>query len=244
MYPTICKIGPVAIHSYGVMVAIAAIVCSLLMAKEAKRISLKPDDIFDLVFWAVLGGILGGRIFYIFLNWSYYMTQPLEIVMVQKGGLAWQGSFIFGTAVVLGMIRYKKWRVLVMVDFIAPYLALGHAIGRVGCFLNGCCYGRHADWGVYFPVHADHLHPTQLYEMALLIGLFFVLKKSQGMHEKIPGAVFALYLIFAPAIRFGVEFFRADHQPLFLNLSIFQYVSLCLFFVGIITYLYLRRKHA
>jgi phosphatidylglycerol:prolipoprotein diacylglycerol transferase len=241
MFPTICRIGPVAIHSFGVMVAIAAIICSLLMARESKRFGMSPQDVYDLVFWSFLGGIIGARIFFILLNISFFMETPSEILMLQNGGLAWQGGLVGGALVVFLFIRYKKWPVLRTADFVAPYLALGHAIGRVGCFLNGCCYGKEVTWGIFFPVHHAHLHPTQLYEMLLLTALFFGLRHAQKVLGKSQGGVFALYLMLSSLIRFSVEFFRADHQPLFLNLSVFQYVSVVIFVVGTVMFLYIRR---
>ena len=244
MHPTICKIGPVSIHSYGVMVALSAVICSVLMAREAKRLSIRAQEIYDLVFWVLLSGIVGARIFYIFLNFKFFLANPGEVLMIQRGGLAWQGSVVMGFLAVVFFIKRAGWRLPVILDFLGPYLALGHAIGRIGCFFNGCCYGKEFHWGIYFPVHQARLHPTQLYEMILLIVLFFVLKRIQKPLEKIPGQVFALYLMTASAVRFGVQFFRADYEPFFFGLGIFQYMSLFFFAAGLGWLVYMRRKHA
>lgn len=243
MHPTICQFGPVAVHSYGLMVAVAAIVCSFLMAREAKRLSMNPEDIYDLVFWVLISGILGARIFYVVLNFDRFWASPIDIVMIQRGGLAWQGSVAAGLPAAIFFIKRAGWSVRVMSDFIAPYLALGHAIGRIGCFLNGCCYGRASAWGVYFPVHGQRLLPTQLYEMGLLVMLFFLLKALRAPLEKIPGQLFSVYLILASVIRFAVQFFRADYEPVYLGLGIFQWVSLGFMGLGVIWLLCVRRKH-
>lgn len=243
MFPTICQFGPVTIHSFGVMVAMAAIVCSALMAREAKRLSIEPEEIYDFVFWGIVCGVCGARVFYVFLNLSFFSSNPEEILMVQRGGLAWQGGVSLGALGIVLFIRKKRWPLPVMADFVAPYLALGHAIGRIGCFLNGCCYGKEVSWGIYFPVHGARLHPTQLYEMVLLVGLFFLLKQAQKNIRNFSGSVLALYFILSSAIRFGVEFFRADHEPLFLNLSVFQYVAAAFFVIGIILFYCARRKY-
>ena len=244
MHPVICHIGPVFIYSYGVMVALAAVVCSLLMAREARRLRIEANDIYDLVFWAALGGIIGARMFFITLNFPDFLGNPKEIVMIQHGGLAWQGGFLGGALASWLVMRQKKWAVCVMADFIAPYLALGHAIGRVGCFLNGCCYGKEFAWGIFFPVHGARLHPTQLYELVLLVILFIALKRLRTSFEKIPGMIFSLYVVCSSAIRFIVEFFRADHHPLLFQLSIFQYVSAGFFLIGLLMIFYLRKDHA
>ncbi len=182
------------------------------------------DTFLDMIFWVVLGGILGARIFFVILNFPYFLDNPVEILMVHHGGLAWQGSLIAGTIVGIIFVRMKKWDPVRVLDLSAPYLALGQSIGRVGCFLNGCCYGKEASWGIYFPVHDARLHPTQLYST---IGLFFVFLFLRAYRAKArPGDVFVLYLVLASVLRFIVEFFRADHYAFFAGLSVFQWVCL------------------
>jgi len=216
-------ITAVTIYSYGLMLAIAVVVSTLLLARDAHRSNINADIIFDLVFWAVISGIVGARAFYIALNYPYFMKYPGEIIMVQNGGLAWQGGLILGLIVVLLFIKSKKLPLSRMLDVLVPYLALGQSLGRVGCFLNGCCYGREFAGGIYFPVHDATLHPTQLYLSVGYLIVFIILKQYQKFSE-IPGLTFASYLILASSLRFGVEFFRADHEILFLGLSIFQFV--------------------
>ncbi|MEW5895176.1 MAG: prolipoprotein diacylglyceryl transferase, partial [Candidatus Omnitrophota bacterium] len=212
MHPTLCRVGPLTIYSFGVMVALAAIICSVLMARESVRRGYRSSEVVDFVFWTVLSGIVGARIFYVLLNISFFLKHPLQIVLIHEGGLAWQGGFFLAGVFVFVFIKKKHWPLWQTADFIAPYLALGHAIGRIGCFLNGCCYGREVPWGIYFPVHDAHLHPTQLYESLSLFILFFLLKYFQKKTQA--GQTFAFYLIAASFIRFIVEFFRADHVPL------------------------------
>ena len=208
------------------MMAIAVMVCSFLLTKDAARtLHLQPEVIFDFVFWVMCAGILGARIFYVLLNFDYFLNDPWEIVKIQNGGLAWQGGLVGGT--IAGILFTRKnalpfWETL---DVVAPYIALGHAIGRIGCFLNGCCFGKEVSWGIYFPAYHARLHPTQLYESASLLLIFFILKNYQKVSNT-PGKVFVLYLILASLERFVVEFFRADHTTTFLGLSIFQGLSL------------------
>ena len=213
----------VTIYSYGLMLAIAVVVSTLLLAYDAHRSNINADIIFDLVFWAVIGGIVGARMFYVALNYPFFMKHPNEIIMIQNGGLAWQGGLILGSIVVVQFIKLKKLPLSPMLDILVPYLALGQSFGRIGCFLNGCCYGRVFDGGIYFPVHDATLYPTQLYLSVGYLIIFIILNQYKRFSE-MPGLVFASYLILASSLRFGVEFFRADHEILFFGLSIFQFV--------------------
>ena len=239
MYPVICQIGPVHVYSYGVMMAVAVIICSLLLSKDAPRAGLKPDQIFDFMFWVVLGGIIGARIFFILLNLSYFLSNPSEIFKVYHGGLAWQGGLMAGIVVSWLYIRRKGWALLPTLDFLAPYIALGQAIGRIGCFLNGCCYGREVAWGIYSPAQDATLHPTQLYDSIGLLIIFFILRRYGWVSQK-AGQVFTAYLLLASAQRFVIEFFRADHGILWVGLSIFQVISLLVFVAAVYFNLYIR----
>ncbi len=239
MYPVICQFGPVTVYSYGLMLAIAAVVCTFLAARDAKKVGILPEVISDFAFWTIIAGVLGARLFYVLLNYRFFMENPLEIVMIQNGGLAWHGGLIAATLSGIRFIRKKGLHLPTMVDLVAPYAALGESIGRIGCFLNGCCYGREVSWGIYFPVHHAHLHPTQLYTMAGLFVLFLILRRYQSVN-KIPGDVFALYLFGAALLRFVIEFFRADHYVLVLGLSVYQWV--CVALIAIAVYVHLRLK--
>ncbi len=240
MFPTLLKLGPITIHSYGLMLAVGVVICSFLLSRDAKRFNLNADMVFDLVFWAVVGGIVGARLFFILLNISFFIQNPLEIIMIQNGGLSFQGGLIVGSLASVWFVRRKKLPLLLVLDLAAPYLALGQSVGRVGCFLNGCCYGREVPWGIYFPVHDAHLHPTQLYSTTGLLIIFGILKMYQkqvltpSSAQPASGRVFILYLMLAATFRFGVEFFRADHNTLFLGLSVFQYVCLGLILTALV----------
>lgn len=242
MFPVICKLGPFTIYSYGVMLAIAVVVCAFLMSREAHRWNIPATLVFDLVFWVILGGLLGARLFYVFLYSNFFIQHPLEIMMIHHGGLAWQGGLIGGMAAGLWFIKRKGLSLPRMLDFAAPYAALGQSIGRVGCFLNGCCFGKEAAWGLYFPVHHAFLHPTQLYCSFGLFLIFLVLKWYQK-GSRIPGMVFVLYLFLASALRFGVEFFRADHEILSGGLSIYQWLCLGFILGALYAHAYLKRRH-
>ena len=228
MFPVICHLGPVPVYSYGLMLAIATLVTGLLVTRDAKsRLGIHPDIVYDLVFWVVLFGIVGARVFYVFLNWGYFFAEPLEIVMVQKGGLAWQGSLLAGLFTGVVFLKRKKVPLWKFLDIAAPYIALGQAIGRIGCLLNGCCYGKPAAWGIYFPVLEARLIPTQIFMSLGQVAIFLLLRALQPKARR-NGQVFVWYLMFSAVERFAVEFFRADHE-LYFGLSVFQYICVGIF---------------
>jgi len=160
--------------------------------------------------------------------------------MFQNGGLAWQGGFIFGFASGLWYVRKKKLALLTILDLVAPYIALGQAIGRIGCFFNGCCYGREVSWGIYFPTHQAQLHPTQLYSATGLFVIFLLLKNVRR-RLKTPGLLLVLYLMLASQLRFVIEFFRADNIETAWGLTVFQFVSLGLFCLGVVIFLLIKK---
>mgnify|MGYP002413005511 FL=1 len=223
------------------MMALAAVVCALLLQREAKKNHLNGDVIFDLIFWIVLSGVAGSRFFFIVLHWTYFMKNPMEIILINQGGLAWQGGLVGSTLAAVAFIRHKKMPLLKTLDFVIPYAALGQALGRVGCFFNGCCQGKEWVHGLYFPVHQARLHPTQLYSALNLLIIFFILKFFQS-RNKVDGRVFTWYFIFASLERFGVQFLRADYNPFFFGLGIFQIINLVMIAVALYGDIYLLRR--
>lgn len=211
------------------MLAVAVVVCSFLARRDAKKIGIAPDIISDLFFWVVVGGIIGARIFYILTFLPMFIENPLEMIMIQHGGLSWQGGLILGGLSGIWFVKRKKLELFKILDLIAPYVALGQAIGRIGCFLNGCCYGKPVAWGVHFPQLAEPVYPTQLFDAVGLLIIFFILKWYQNQ-TKIQGKVFVMYLFSAVTLRFMIEFFRGDHAETYFGLSIYQLVCIVLLF--------------
>ncbi len=242
MHPILFVLGPITIYSFGFALAVAFLVCAFLMSRDARRLNISSDVIYDFVFWSALAGILGARLFYILLNWDFFSQNPGEFFQIQHGGLAWQGGLIVGIPSAIFYLKNKKLPVLPMLDLASPYAALGQAIGRIGCFLNGCCYGQPAAWGPYCPVHQDHLHPTQLYESFGLLIVFFVLK-NLSRKKYSPGSLVVTYLMSAAAIRFVVQFFRYDYDPVLLGLGLFQWICVGVFVSVVFLLNYLKKQN-
>lgn len=220
MHPIIVKLGPITIYSYGMMIAIAFLLGIYLARSEARRKHIKPDLVYDLVLYIVIGSLIGARLYYLaFFNPAGFVKEPLSIFKVWQGGLAIHGAILGG--ILAGILFSKRHRISFwrLADIVAPSIILGHAIGRLGCFLNGCCFGVPTEsiFGVKFPKNslADiayaglAVHPTQVYESVLSIMGFFALwflKKK----IKFNGGLFLLYLILYNCIRIVVSALRGD----------------------------------
>lgn len=241
MHPVICEIGPFKIYSYGLMLAIAFFISVFFASKEAKKRSFPADLIWNTGFVAVIAGIAGARIFYVLENIEFYFNHPLEIIILQHGGLSWFGGFILGTAAAIYYLKKRKFSVLKTLDIFAPYLALAQGIGRLGCFLNGCCYGKVSVCGIYSPLHNQTLIPTQLYSSLALILIFIFLRylQSKPLHE---GTIICSYLVLYSVKRFIIEFFRNDNHVFMFGLTLFQIISVVLFFFSLTCLFFMFKK--
>ncbi len=134
--------GSINIYSYGVMIALAFIIGIYIASKYAKKFKEDPQNIVDLCLYVMISSIFGARLFYIISNIKYYLNNPIEIFYLQEGGLIFYGGLILGLGTALMFLKLKKLNIFKYLDLLAPSVVLGQAIGRIGCFLNGCCYGR------------------------------------------------------------------------------------------------------
>lgn len=242
MHPVICTIGPFTVFSYGLMLVIAFVICSHLATDYARRQKVNADFIFNLIFLSLVSGIIGARIFYVIEHFSYYRENLIEIFALQKGGLSWFGGLTGGLIAGIYFVKKNKFSVLSICDLLMPYLALGQAIGRIGCLLNGCCYGRISQFGFYFPSHEAYLIPTQLYASLALIFIFLILKFFQEKPH-LTGSIFFGYLFLYSVSRFSIEFFRADNPAVLFNLTLFQLLSIILFLFSIGGFIWIITKN-
>ncbi|MDD5108082.1 MAG: prolipoprotein diacylglyceryl transferase [Candidatus Omnitrophica bacterium] len=236
MLPEICHIGSFTIYSYGLMLVLAFFTCVYLASLQAKKERVDPESIFNLCFFVFIFGIIGARFFYCLNNFSFYLRNPLEIIMLQHGGMAWFGGLIFGTAAAVIFIKKNKMGLFKTLDLLVPFIALGQAIGRIGCLLNGCCYGRPSEFGIYFKIFDQVLIPTQLYSSLLLLLIFFILRFMQN-RKHATGQILCAYLFLYPIKRFFIEYFRNDSPRIFCGLTLFQILSLVMFFVFLLVFI-------
>jgi phosphatidylglycerol:prolipoprotein diacylglycerol transferase len=245
MYPEICKIGPLTVYSYGLMLAIAFTVSSSLATLRAKKENIPSQVILNLSFLSLVSGIIGARISYVLENIDYYLRNPLEIIMLAHGGLSWFGGLTLGTILAIIYLKKKKLPIYKILDLIAPFLALAQAIGRIGCLLNGCCFGKTAQFGLYFKVHKSVLVPVQLYSSILLIFIFIILRFYQDRPHR-NGQIFFTYLLLYSLKRFFIEFWRADNEIILGGITLFQIISIVIFCFAL-TALFMRghwKKHS
>lgn len=243
MHPIICTLGPFNIYSYGLILAIAFITGSALAVSQAKRENMNPDTIFNFCFLVFISGILGARILYIIENMGYYLKNPFEIIMLARGGLSWFGGFTSGVFIGVLYLKIKKLSVCRVLDLMSPFVALAQAIGRVGCLLNGCCYGKISKFGIYFEVHNAVLIPTQIYSSFALLFIFIILRFLQNRPHKV-GGIFFSYLLFYSIARFSIEFWRADNEMILFGLTLFQLISITVFCIALSGFLLIRKpKH-
>lgn len=235
MHPVLVKIGPLYIYSYGVMISIAVCVVAYLMSGSAHIVGMDRSKVVDFLIVVLVSGIAGARILHVAANFSYYAGNPLEIIMLTKGGLAFYGGLVF--AVIAGIVYLKAQHIELEKagDLIAPYAALGQAIGRIGCFLNGCCYGivvTRFPFAVKFPGEACARFPSQVLAAILLIAVYLLLRV---MLEKgwMKGNLFFIYLGLTSFQRFFTEFLRGDVPVIMCGLTLSQILSVGLFIFAI-----------
>jgi len=221
MHPVFFTIGPIQIRFYGLMYVLAIVVGYFLLKSEVRRkeMDLNADEVMNLIFWVVLGGIICARIYYVVFNWEYYWPDWREIPAIWHGGLAIHGGIIGGLLGGYVYTRRKGVPFFRAADAVAPSLILGQAFGRFGNFMNGDAHGvpTQMPWGMVFPsgsIAGEQfpnlpLHPTMLYELAINIAIFCFLWKIRKRPAK-DGFIISLYLIFYSVGRFIVSFYRAD----------------------------------
>jgi phosphatidylglycerol:prolipoprotein diacylglycerol transferase len=242
MHPILFRLGPVTLHSYGVLLVTAVLLGLWIARRRAAATGLDPDHVWNLGVYMVLAGLITAKIWYVLSDWDYYVANPGEIFslgMLRAGGVFF-GGFLGAVVVAIFYARHAKLAFLPVADAYMPGLSLGHAIGRLGCFSAGCCWGRETDvpWGVIFtdPNAAQivgtplgiRLHPTQLYE-GVTEFLIFLLLLWVARRQRYTGQVFAAFGVSYGSARFVIEFFRGDPGRTMVfggPLSLMQVVSI------------------
>lgn len=239
MHPIIVQFGPITIYSYGLCIAIAFLAAIATAAARARQFGWGAENAYDTCLCAMIASLIGSRFFYVLESPREFVSAPWEVFMVWKGGLSFYGGLI--GAVVAGAVYLKMRRLNVAegFDLLIPSVSLGQAIGRIGCFLNGCCFGKvgASPFSVVFPdgspaysyqlyeagvIHPGSactlpVHPAQLYETLMDLGIFIALSCALS-RKKYHGQVFLLYFVLYGAGRFLLEFLRADN-PLLMSLG-------------------------
>jgi phosphatidylglycerol:prolipoprotein diacylglycerol transferase len=258
MYPILFEFNGIEITSFGLMLGLAFLAAGLVASVEFKRKGYDKDVAWTLLMGALIGGIVGAKLYYAFLNWPFLVRDPLGTIF-SRAGLVWYGGLIGGSLGVTYLLRREKLPFFVVADVAALSIPAAYAVGRFGCFLVGDDYGRPTDsWlGVAFPNGSPPstagnlregfgvsipegvadwevltVHPTQLYEVALTAIIFFVLWRLRR-HSYRAGWLFLVWVALAGLERFAVEFLRAKDDRFFGVLTLAQMISLAMIVGGI-----------
>ena len=253
MHPIALTLGALTIRWYGVMIALSIAISVIFVYRDSKRQGLDTDAVLDVVIAAVIGGILGARVGWIATSPSvlWYVAHPLRILAIWEGGLSYFGGILGGVIAADWMIRRRQLRFWQIADIVAPLLALSFGIGKIGCWLNGCCHGKlTTSWlGVVFTdprseceLLGQKVWPTQLFNSASGFIVFAVLVWIVRRHKQYEGEVFVWYLYLYGATSFLVEFYRYIPVHL-LGLSPNQWTALVIIPTGYIASRILRRRH-
>lgn len=249
MLPKLINLGDFFLPTYGVMVALAFLAGLWVTVRLGRRSGLDPQKIQDLVVYCAITGLVGAKLLMFVFDWPYYAKNPAEMFSLStlRAAGVYQGGFVLAVVFAIYYLRRNGMPVLQTMDAFAPGISLGHAIGRLGCFAAGCCYGIlcNRPWAVVYrnaevkdfsnvPLNVP-LHPTQIYEAVGDLAIFGVLYRFHDPAKR-PGGLFALYLVLYSILRFGVEFLRFhDQAPLGgLPLSHTQWISLGTLAVGLV----------
>jgi phosphatidylglycerol:prolipoprotein diacylglycerol transferase len=246
---TIPIFGGLKVFGYGAMLVVAFITSTWLAYWRARRERLDPEVIGDMSFWVFLFGLIGARLFYCFEYWGDDIKSLWDVAQYWKGGVVYYGGIVGGVAAFFFYWKLRPFPMRPYMDVLAPSIAVGTLFGRLGCFLNGCCFGDlcRLPWGVAFPVNsppwlqhrhlgligADALnslpvHPTQLYSSLDAFVLFVLLTAFYPLRRR-DGEVLGLLMLAYPLSRFVIEYLRNDEAVFYAGMTISQTISVALF---------------
>ena len=236
MHPILLKIGNITLYTYGLFVATGFLTALWLSQKEARRLGENPAHIVDLGFYMLIAAIIGARVFFLAVNPAVIFESPFAVFQIWKGGLVFYGGFIGALLTAIVFVHKKKIAFLRVADIFSPGISAGHAIGRIGCFFAGCCYGKACDlpWAVVFkdplslaPLGVP-LHPTQLYSSVSNLGVFiflWIFRKRTNFQ----GQLFWTYVLLYGLVRTVLELFRGDPRGFIIGgLSASQGIGIAL----------------
>lgn len=258
MYPKIVDIGPVTIHSYGLLLALAFIAGIWLASYLARKDGLDPDSIWNMGLIIIFSALVGAKILLFLSDFSYYSQNPREIFSLStlRSTGVYYGGLLLALAASAWYLKRSSLPAWKVADLCAPGIALGQAIGRLGCLSAGCCYGKPTSlpWGITFtnryafdnvgvPLNTP-LHPTQVYESigTLLLFVYLMWRMSR---RHFTGQIILEYLVLYASLRFAIEFFRDDDRGFILGgmLSTSQFIGVLTVLGAIAVFFVLKRRN-
>ncbi len=256
MYPRLFELGPVTVYTYGLLLASAYLLGLKLAMVRAKSYGLDQARVLDLGIYIIISALVGAKLLLFITDFRTFADNPRELLTLARSGGVFYGGLILAVAVALwyiGRIGLPLWTTC---DAFAPGIAIGHVVGRFGCFFAGCCYGKPTTmpWGITFtdPYAAANvgtplnvrLHPTQLYEAGAEALILVVLLLTESRGKRYPGRTFWFYMLLYAISRYVIEIYRDDPRGSVGIFSTSQFISLILVPLAIVMLLYLRRRTA
>ncbi len=255
MFPELFSLGPVTLYTYGVLLAVAYLAGLQLAMRRAKTRGMDPNRAMDLGIAIIIAALIGAKLLLVLVDFDHFRENPSEIFSIVRSGGVFYGGLIAAVAVAFWYMRRHRMPLWTTCDVFAPGIALGHAVGRLGCLAAGCCYGRPTDlaWGITFTNPAASanvgtplgvpLHPTQLYEVGAELGILVLLLATERRGRPFAGRTFWAYMLLYGVSRFVIEFFRGDPRGVVLDvLSTSQFISVLLVPLSVAMLLYLGRR--
>jgi phosphatidylglycerol:prolipoprotein diacylglycerol transferase len=254
MHPILFQLGRFHIYAYGffIVVGLATTVFIATLKIRKSNIRISFENVADLFFYTVLSTILGSRILFIMINFNVYRHHPMDLFKIWEGGLVFYGGFILAVIVALWYMKWHRLPIWKLADLISPLIALGLSFGRIGCFFAGCCYGKETSlpWRVIFKNPESlarlnvPLHPTQLYDAANGLALFFLLSWMEK-RKTFDGQIFLFFLFLYSLMRFFIEIFRGDPRGFLLGdlLSTSQAIGVLLAVSSLFMLFYKKKKY-
>jgi phosphatidylglycerol:prolipoprotein diacylglycerol transferase len=249
-------IGPLTLHTYGALLAIAFLAGLWIAHREAKRTGLDAARITDMAVYVLIGGLIGARVLLLVVDWRHYLENPRDIWSLLQSGGVFYGGLLGALPVAWWYVRRHRLELWPTADVLAPGVVLGQSIGRLGCFAAGCCYGRSTTvpWSVTFtdpyvqrqvgtPMDLP-LHPSQIYESLVTLGIFLFLMWL-ARRKSFNGQIMVAYVALYAAARFVLEYFRGDaaRGSVFGGvLSTSQFIAILMAVAAVLLYPYLARK--
>lgn len=256
MYPRLLELGPVTLYTYGVLLASAYLLGLKLAIDRAKKRGLDHNRVLDLGIYIIISALAGAKLLLLVTDFNTFRADPRELLTLARSGGVFYGGLILAVLVALWYIRRVGLPLWTTCDVFAPGIALGHVVGRFGCFFAGCCYGKPTTepWGITFtdPFAAANvgtplnvpLHPTQLYEAGAEFLILALLLGTERKGRTYAGRTFWLYMLLYAISRFIIEFYRGDERGTVGMFSTSQFISLLLAPLAIVMLVYLAREKA
>jgi phosphatidylglycerol:prolipoprotein diacylglycerol transferase len=254
MHPILFEIGNWPVYSYGVLLALAYLAGLQLAVVRARRAGLDGTKVMDFGIYLIIAALVGAKLMLVIVDFDYFRNQPRELFSLVRAGGVFYGGLIGALLAAIVLVRRYRLPLWTTADLIAPGIALGHIIGRFGCLLAGCCYGRPTDlpWGITFtdPVAAANvgtplgqaLHPTQLYDAGAEALILLLLLATERRGRPFPGRTFWGYMLLYGVSRFVIELFRGDPRGAMMGLATSQFVSVLIVPVSLFMLWRLRER--